>query len=148
MLLAQASGEAVNLTAIIVATIGAIGAVLSFIQANRVRRDQRGLESKRVDAEAYERARQFDKEVVERLQAEIGRLQERLREEQESADELRRQLAGLDELQREAAQLRQALEDEQTTTQGLREKIIDLETRIADLQARLVEYDARRSGGE
>lgn len=138
----EASNDVINFTAIIVAAIGAVGAVLSYIQANHVRREQRRMDTKKVDAEAYERARKFDKEVVESLRAEIDRLNKRLREEQEVVDELRRQLIALDDLQRQVVALREALDNEKSVSKALRDQVVALENRVMELKNQLARFTA------
>lgn len=151
----EASGTAINLTAVIVASIGAIGAVLSFVQANSVRREQKKMEQRKVDAEAYERARKFDQEVVTGLRAEVerleGRLQdemERLRVEQDKSAELEAQLEELGGLQDEIVSLRQDLDQERVVSDELRAKVRSLEERIARLRARLAELGIDSEGDD
>lgn len=146
MLAAEASASAVNLTAVIVAAIGAFGGVLSFFQASAVRREQRKMEQRKVDAEAYERARKFDQEVVTGLRAEVERLEGRLRDEvarlqaeQERNAELEAQLGELAELQDEISALREALEEEKGISDGLRRQVRELEGRMSRFRERLAE---------
>lgn len=136
------SGSSVNMTAVIVAAIGAVGGFLSYMQASAVRREQRKMDNRKVDAEAYDRARKFDQEVVESLRAEIERLnvrlkdeRERLEQERESATQLRQQLVVLDEFQGEVVSLRRALDSEKLVSQELRDQVVRLEGKIAQLMA-------------
>lgn len=140
------SGQTLNFTAIIVAAIGTVGAVLSYMQASKVRRDQRRMDTRSADAEAYERARKFDQETVESIRKEAERLRALLRDEQETNRELRRELSNLDEIEVQLGDFRRALESEKRVSNKLRDQVIRLEERIRMMREHLSDYIEGRTG--
>lgn len=60
----------------IAALIALVGVVYTQNQSKKAREQQKALEQKAVDAEAYMRARQIDDSVISRLQSEVGAVQE------------------------------------------------------------------------
>ena len=132
-----------NLTAIVVASIGALGGFLSFLQASRVQREAKRMELTRVDAEAYERARVFDKEVISNFREEIKRLQDLLEVERIIIRDMRAQIATVDDLYRELGAVRQELEDAHGVNQKLSDKVAELESRVAELLDKLRDHDER-----
>lgn len=140
MVLAQASSQAINLTAIIVALIGTAGAVLSFVQARQVRGEQRRMESRQAEAEAYERARKFDMETVESIRQEVARLQGLLTQEREANTELSKQVAALREIEHQLERFRRGLESERQVSQQLREYLNAMEERVRSMREHLSAY--------
>lgn len=134
---AAGSGAALNLTAIAVAAIGAFGGVLSFLQSRSVRQAQTKLDNRKVDAEAYERAREMDREVVEALREEIERLTSRLVDERNSNADLQERLDSLSDFQSQIFELKQELENERIVSSRLRNQVAALEAEVLSLRQQL-----------
>lgn len=90
-----------------------ITGLITYRQATRALKASTRLENRKVDAEAYERARKFDQEVaagiraeLDRARAELADLRAELRREQKENRELRRQI---DQLERTMQRLRDRL---------------------------------------
>lgn len=132
-------GFPIDVTALGVAAIGAVGGFLSYRNSAIARREQARLDKTKVDAEAYERARVIDQGVIDNLRSEITRLREELSAAEKTEQTLRRQLHELRRLEFEVHTLRVNLEEERGVSDRLRNQVAALERRVAVLIERLVD---------
>lgn len=128
-----------NVTAIIVAFIGSLGALLSYRNSSIARREQARLDATKVDAAAYERARKIDQQVIDNLRSELDRLRRELEKAEANEDALRSQIGELRVLEIEVHRLRDTLSEEREVSDRLRLQVAALERRVARLIERLVE---------
>jgi hypothetical protein len=125
------------ITTIVVALIAASGGILSYIQGARARKMAMSIGEKKVDAEAYERARKYDQEVVDRLTEENKRLRDRLDEVEGEYESLQRQLMGVYSLQREVTLLRIELDSKVGAEESYKLRLERMEVIIQRLRAEL-----------
>ncbi|WP_290630501.1 hypothetical protein [Aquisalimonas sp.] len=84
-----------NVTAIIVALIGASAGVLAYLQAQAARREERRATAIERESDALDRARAVDDAIVARLEDELERLARLLDDSREENVALRQQVGAL-----------------------------------------------------